>query len=168
VDLKTLIVFGVVTLGVLLLIVFGVGFVVFSNRAISGNFGQKAARLLELAKEEGILFAEDDVASFSRWMAPPAVAIRWPRIDVRVTPVALYLMQHEKMLGFRTNQPTLAMAPNGGLSTLACALVTPIELDAPPRIEKNAVVLEGRLRNMRFSTRLFVRDAPGLMRALGA
>lgn len=167
-DPKSLIVFGVVGITLLGAIASGVALVVFANRALSAGFGEKAARVRELARQEGVVFVEDGVASFTRWTRAGAAALRWPRVDVLVTPVAVYMMQHEKMLGFRMNQPILAYAPNGGLSTLMHALVTPLELDGPPRVEKNAVVLEGRMGPQRFSTRLFVRDLEGFMRALGS
>src|SRR5207302_265220 len=87
-------------------------FVFFANRAIGAHYDELARRGAPWVGAEGVVYGEDDVRTRSSWRAPLAVAVRWGRADVRVTPRAVYLFTYQPLpllAGRRMGQPVLAM-----------------------------------------------------------
>jgi hypothetical protein len=145
----------------------GVAGVVFVNYVIGRNYAAQATALAPILATEEILFSENDVRTRMRWIAPLAVALQWPRVNVRVTSRAIYLVQYRILFGWHMAQPILAMAlAPRSLAPEARPHVHEAFLDLPPRADDDAVVLEGKLGRQRFSMRIFVRDPSAFVRAL--
>jgi hypothetical protein len=159
----------------LLAIVFVIGFmvvmtpvVVLVNRAIGSGYDARAQQLAPYWQAEGLRFAEDEVKTRSTWIAPLAVGVRWPNMDVRVTSRAIYLVQSRRMFGMRIGQPILAIPqPGAALDPAIAHLVTLAWLKVPPRWENVGVVLEGGLGAQRFTMRLMLRDPRTFLAATG-